>query len=115
GALPPQATFFRLELENQCRAWLEDALVPLPDRPVRPGEAWQQQTERALAPAGRHVLTKAFTVEGTVNEGGRPLTRVVATAGSALVPYRDGEFYAPYKMTNPELKNAEYRGTLLVD
>src|SRR5205807_9439509 len=93
GALPPQATFFRIELENLCRAWLEDALVALPGRPVRPGETWQQQTERALVPAGRHVLTKTFTAEGTAGEGGNALTRLAVTGASALLPYRDRAFY----------------------
>jgi tetratricopeptide (TPR) repeat protein len=115
GPLPPQAGFFRTELEDACRSWLQDVLIPLPNRPVQAGEKWEQQTEKALVPLGRHVLRKTFAEGGKVAGSGRELTRLTVTASSTLVPYRDGEFQVPYKVTRGEFKSASYSGTYFFD
>ncbi len=115
GALPPQAHFFRTEIEDACRLWLHDALIPLPNRPVPTGEKWEQQTERALVPLGRHVIRKTFTEGGKVAGSGRELTRLTVTGASSLVPYPDGEFSLPYQVTRGAFQSASYSGTYFFD
>ncbi|HYT89237.1 MAG TPA: hypothetical protein VEL76_11075, partial [Gemmataceae bacterium] len=109
GTLPPHAKFVRLDIEDLCRSLFQDAFVPLPGRRVAASEKWEQQTTRALAPIGTHVLKKTFAADG------KEPARVTVTGASTLVPFKDGEFDLPYKVADPELKSADYRGSYLFD
>jgi tetratricopeptide (TPR) repeat protein len=115
GALPPQARYFAAEIEDACRIWIQDVLIPLPNRPVQAGEKWEQETVRALVPLGRHVLRKTFTEGGKVPGSSRELTRIAVTGGSTLVPYPEGEFCLPYKVSRSLLRSASYSGTYFLD
>jgi formylglycine-generating enzyme required for sulfatase activity/tetratricopeptide (TPR) repeat protein len=109
GALPPHAKFVRMDMEDLCRSLFQDAFVPLPGRAVTAGEQWEQQTIRTLAPIGTHVLKKTFATDA--KEPGR----VVVTGASTLTPFAEGAFGLPYKVADPELKSADYRGFYLFD
>jgi tetratricopeptide (TPR) repeat protein len=115
GAEPPSARLFRGEVEEICRGWLQDIFVALPGKAVGAGEKWEQETRRALAPMGHHVLRKTFTHEGKAAVAGRELTRVGVTATSTLIPAKEEEFNLPYRILRAEFEEAEYRGSLSFD
>jgi tetratricopeptide (TPR) repeat protein len=114
GALPPQAKTFRALIEDVWREWLQSAFVPMPGAAAA-GAKWEQETEKALPPLGRHVLRKAFVHEGKAADGGRELARVTVTAASSLVPYREGELDAPHKIAGAHFQKADYGGNFLFD
>jgi tetratricopeptide (TPR) repeat protein len=114
GALPPQAKTFRALVEEVWREWLQSVFFPVPGV-AAPGARWEQETEKALPPLGRHVLRKTFVHEGKAAGGGRELARVTATGASTLVPYKEGELDTPHKVTGAHFKMAEYGGAFLFD
>jgi tetratricopeptide (TPR) repeat protein len=114
GALPPQASTFRALIEDVWREWLQSVFFPVSGNAAA-GARWEQETEKALPPLGRHLLRKTFVREGKAAGNGRELARLTVTGASTLVPYKEGDLDTPHKVTGAHFNKAEYRGTFLFD
>jgi tetratricopeptide (TPR) repeat protein len=114
GALPPQHRTFRALIEDVWKEWLQSVFFAVPAAAAA-GAKWEQETEKALPPLGRHVLRKAFVYEGNVASGGREYARVAVTGTSALVPYKEGEIDAPHKVSRAHFNSADYQGAFHFD
>jgi formylglycine-generating enzyme required for sulfatase activity len=111
----PKRDLARAMIEDQCKAWLEDIFFLLPDKPLKKGTRWQQETETHLPGFGREVRTKTFTSEGTDIIDGRQVLKITVQGTEVMRPSNRDETGLAVKHCKAELNKADYKGTLYFD
>jgi sulfatase modifying factor 1 len=109
-----QVETVRAALENQLRVWLEYVFCPLPDRSVRPGETWREETSRAAA-TGMNKRERVCTFRGIEAVDGRELARIDYTGKTSLPPEDKPGPSLLFRKPHLEITRQDYRGTVYCD
>jgi formylglycine-generating enzyme required for sulfatase activity len=111
----PKGDLLQAMVEDQCKGWLDDVFILLPEKPLPGGGKWEQQTEMHLTGFGRQVRNKTFTDEGAVTIYGRQAHQITVQGTDVLLPPNRDESAMAITKCKAKLTKGDYKGTLYFD
>jgi hypothetical protein len=98
--------------EEALKMGVQDLFGFVPDKPVKPGDAWKREYKMSLGPIGQFAMTGNYKYAGPADG----LEKVTYTADAKFTPPEAGGGGGlPFAITKGELKADKFEGTLLFD